>query len=132
ATGLGWEPLIEALQLGCQQGRIMYDLAADVYRLRPLTDAPLDLNRLEFRNQRERIAHDLLVRRGAVQIVSENRIGGIGLELTGKVNVSEDRREYRPQLLLADEGQVSKAECTCTFFRKQGLKAGPCIHLIAL
>jgi predicted DNA-binding WGR domain protein len=27
---------------------------------------------------------------------------------------------------------VSKAECTCTFFRKQGLKAGPCPHLVAL
>src|SRR5204863_3776521 len=46
--------------------------------------------------------------------------------------VEEDRREYRPQMLLADEGQVWKAECTCTFFRKQGLKAGPCAHLIAL
>ena len=46
--------------------------------------------------------------------------------------VEEDRREYRPQFLLGDEGQVLKAECTCTFFRKQGLKAGPCAHLIAL
>jgi hypothetical protein len=27
---------------------------------------------------------------------------------------------------------VSKAECTCTAFRKQGLKAGPCPHLVAL
>ena len=27
---------------------------------------------------------------------------------------------------------MSKAECTCTFFRKQGLKAGPCPHLVAL
>ena len=27
---------------------------------------------------------------------------------------------------------VGRAECTCTFFRKQGLKAGPCSHLIAL
>jgi predicted DNA-binding WGR domain protein len=35
-------------------------------------------------------------------------------------------------MLLNDEGQVSKAECTCTFFRKQGLKAGPCPHLVAL
>src|SRR5262249_32551689 len=34
--------------------------------------------------------------------------------------------------LLNEEGQVSKAECTCTFFRKQGLKAGPCAHLVAL
>jgi predicted DNA-binding WGR domain protein len=132
ATGLEWPALIEALQRGCQQGRVMYDLAADVYRLRPLTDAPLDMGRLEFRDRRERIAHDLLVRREAVQVVSEDRIPGTGLELTGRVVVAEDRREYRPQMLLGDEGQVSRAECTCAEFRKQGLKAGPCVHLVAL
>ena len=110
----------------------MYDLADDVYRFRPLTDAPLDLARLEYRNRREQVAHDLLARRGAVKIVGENRIAGTGLELTGQVTVAEDRREYRPQMLLADEGQVTRAECTCTAFRKQGLKAGPCVHLIAL
>src|SRR5206468_958362 len=102
------------------------------YRFRPLTDAPIDLDRLEYRGSRERVAHDLLARRGAVAIVMENPIPGTGLELTGKVVVEEDRREYRPQMLLADEGQVSRAECTCPAFRKQGLKAGPCIHLIAL
>jgi predicted DNA-binding WGR domain protein len=132
ATGLKGEALVEGLQAGCQQGRLMYDVAGDVYRLRALTEAPLDMGRLEYRNQRERTAHDLLTRRGAVQLVSENRIAGTGLELTGKVSVAEDRREYRPQMLLTDEGQVNKAECTCTFFRKQGLKAGPCAHLVAL
>ncbi|HKI38517.1 MAG TPA: SWIM zinc finger family protein [Gemmataceae bacterium] len=132
ATGLKGEALVEGLQAGCQQGKLMYDVAGDVYRLRALTEAPLDMGRLEYRNQRERSAHDLLARRGAVQIVSENRIAGTGLELTGKVMAAEDRREYRPQMLLNDEGQVSKAECTCTFFRKQGLKAGPCAHLVAL
>jgi hypothetical protein len=132
ATGLKGAALVETLQAGCQQGRLMFDLAAGVYRLRRLTDAPLDLHRLEFRSQRERIAHDLLVRRGAVRIASENRIATVGLELTGSVTVEEDKRDYRPQMLLGDEGQVSRAECTCTFFRKQGLKAGPCVHLIAL
>jgi hypothetical protein len=132
ATGLRGAPLLEALQMGCQQGKLMYDLANGVYRLRPLTAAPLDVARLEYRNQRERMAHDLLVRRGAVKIITENRIAGTGLELTGKVVVEEDRREYRPQMLLADEGQVSRAECTCPLFRKQGLKAGPCAHLVAL
>jgi hypothetical protein len=132
AVGLKGEALTEALQVGCQQGKLMYDIAGDVYRLRALTEASLDLGRLEYRNQRERTAHDLLARRNAVQIVSENRIAGTGLELTGKVTVTEDRREYRPQMLLNDEGQISKAECTCTFFRKQGLKAGPCPHLVAL
>jgi hypothetical protein len=132
ATGLKGAALVEALQLGCQQGKLMYDLASGVYRLRPLTEKPLDLGRLEFRNVKERIAHDLLVRREAVQIVSENRIAGTGLELVGKVAVTEDKREYRPQMTLGDEGQVSRAECTCAAFRKQGLKAGPCVHLVAL
>ena len=131
-TGLKGAALVEALQLGCQQGKIMYDVAEDVYRLRPLTDALLDMTRLEYRNQRERVAHDLLVRRGAVKITAENRIAGTGLELTGKVAVEEDKREYRPQLLLGDEAQVLKAECTCALFRKQGLKQGPCTHLVAL
>ena len=131
-TGLKGAALVEALQLGCQQGKLMYDVAEDVYRLRPLSEAPLDLSKLEFRNQRERVAHDLLVRRGAVKITAENRIAGTGLELTGKVAVEEDKREYRPQLLLGDEAQVLKAECTCALFRKQGLKQGPCAHLVAL
>jgi hypothetical protein len=132
ATGLKGPALLEALQAGCQQGQLMYDVAGDVYRLRPLTEAPLDVGRLAYRNQADRLAHDLTARRGAVTVVSENRIAGTGLELTGQVAVAEDRREYRPQLLLSDEGQVSKAECTCTLFRKQGLKAGPCPHLVAL
>lgn len=132
ATGLKGAGLVEALQTACQQGRVMYDLAGSLYRLRPLTEQPLDLSKLEYRNTNEKIAHDLLVRRGAVSIVGENRIPGVGLELTGKVSVTEDRRDYRPQLMLADEGHVSKAECTCPHFRKQGLKAGPCPHLVAL
>ncbi len=132
ATKLTGEALHEALQLGCQQGQLMFDLARNVYRLRPLTDVPLHLDRLEYRNQRERLAHDLLARKNAVSIATENRIYGTGLELTGKVNVAEDKREYRPQLLVNDDGGVSKAECTCTFFRKQGLQHGPCPHLIAL
>jgi hypothetical protein len=120
-----------ALQIACQNGRVMYDLARDVYRLRPLTEAPLDLNRLQYRSVRERIAHDL-VQRGAVKIASENRIYGTGLEITGKVAVEADRREYRPQLTIDDDGRVKSAECTCTFFRKHKLKEGPCAHLIAL
>jgi hypothetical protein len=120
-----------ALQVACQNGQVTYDLARGVYRLRPLSDAPIDLGRLQYRNVRERVAHDL-VARGAVKIASENRIYGTGTEVTGKVAVEADRREYRPQLVLDDDGRVKSAECTCTFFRKHKLKEGPCAHLIAL
>ena len=131
-TGIKGSALLEAVQVGCQNAELMYDIANNVYRHRPLTAAPLDLARLQFRNQREKVAYDLLTRRGAVRIAGENRIAGIGLELTGTVSVAEDRRDYRPQMVLADEGQVRKVNCTCATFRKHGIKGGPCVHLIAL
>ena len=131
-TGVKGSALLEALQSGCQHGQLMYDLAAGVYRLRPVAAGPLDLARLQYRNVRERVAHDLLTRRGAVRITSENRIAAVGLEVTGQVSVDEDKRDYRPQMVLADEGQVRKVTCTCAPFRKHGLKGGPCVHLIAL
>lgn len=124
--------LVETLQFGCQQGQLMFDIATGVYRYRPVLSGPLDLARLQYRNVREKVAFDLLTRRGAVRIASENRIARVGLELTGQVTVEEDKRDYQPQKVLADEGQVKKAFCTCTAFHKQGLKAGPCVHLIAL
>jgi predicted DNA-binding WGR domain protein len=110
----------------------MFDVAREIYRHRPLTGAPLDAARFEFRNARERRAHDLCAQKGAVRLASSNRIHGVGLELTGKITVAADKREYRPELLVDDEGRVKKAECTCAFFRKHQLKEGPCEHLVAL
>ncbi|MEZ4451877.1 MAG: hypothetical protein R3B09_20605 [Nannocystaceae bacterium] len=123
--------VLRALQLGCQRGVIMVDLAAKAYRLRPLVGGPIDLHRLEFRNLRERVGSDLIARK-AVKIVSENRIYGVGLEIVGEAHVPAERREYRPQLTIDDEGRVRSAECTCSFYRKHKLKEGPCAHMIAL
>lgn len=120
-----------ALQLACQHGQVMYDLSQDRYRFRPLFGGAIDLGRLVYRNAREKFGHDL-VAKNAVKIATENRIYGVGLELTGKVSVAADRREYRPQLTLDDDGRVRGAECTCAFYRKHRLKEGPCAHLIAL
>lgn len=131
-TKLKGAALTEALQLGCQQGQLMYDIAESRYRLRPLSNVPLDMEKLEYRNGNERLAHDLIARKAAVSITQENHIFGVGVELTGKVEVTEDKRDYRPQLLLNDDGFVTKTDCTCSQYRQQGLKAGPCTHLIAL
>ena len=123
---------LQALQLACQQGKLMYDIARDAYRYRPIAEETLDADRFAFRNQRERRAYDLLAEKGAVKIALENRVHGVGLEITGKVAVASEKREYRPQMLFDDEGRVRKAECTCTFFRKHQLNEGPCEHLVAL
>lgn len=132
ATKLQGAELIEPLQRGCQQGQLIYDMPHDRFRLRPLTNEPLDMERLEFRSSRERLAFDLVNRRDAITITAENRIHGTGIEIIGKAVIQEDKREYRPQMLITDEGFVSRAECTCNTFRQQGLKAGPCTCLIGL
>lgn len=131
ATKLKKGDVLRALQLGCQSGQVMYDLAAGVYRHRPLLEVEIDRSRLEFRNLRERVAHDLIAGK-AVKIEQESRVFGVGLEVTGEVAVKADRREYRPAMTLDDDGRVRKAECTCSFYRKHKLKEGPCAHLIAL
>ncbi len=130
--GLTSSTVLEALQVGCQNGKLMFDVARGVYRYRPLTTAEIDPSRFEFRNDRERRAHDLCAEKGAVRIASENRIFGVGVELVGKIAVTADKREYRTELVIEDDGRVKKADCTCAFFRKHQLKEGPCEHLIAL
>ncbi|MCB9797090.1 MAG: SWIM zinc finger family protein [Alphaproteobacteria bacterium] len=132
ATKLETAAVLAALQLGCQQGALMYDIAQDRYRLRPLLAEMPDLNRLQYRNGHERQAHDLLAVEGAVKLEVENRVFGEGTELVGKVAVAADKREYRPQLLVTEDGRVRQAECTCAFYRQHKLKEGPCPHLIAL
>ncbi|MEZ4472565.1 MAG: hypothetical protein R3F60_17585 [bacterium] len=134
AKGSGQTPAAtrKALQGLCQAGLVMFDLAHEVYRLRPLTGEPLDGARLAHRNPREREAADLLAVKDAVRIMKENRIFGQGTELEGKVTVAAEKREYRPLMLIDDEGRVPRAECTCKYFRTQGLKQGPCTHLTAL
>ena len=42
------------------------------------------------------------------------------------------RQEFRPQLLIDEEGRARKAECSCRFYRRNQLKRGPCEHMIAL
>ena len=74
----------------------------------------------------------MVLRQAAVKITKENRVFGRGIELTGTAKVEEDKREYLPQLMISNEGFVSRAECTCATFRRQGIKSGPCPHLIAL
>jgi len=128
------QPIAEArraLQSACQRGLSMYDLASDRYRLRPLVGDPPDPDKLAHRSPAERAAHDL-IEAGAVRIESRNVIPTLGTELVGQVNIEADKREFRPTMLIDDEGRVRKADCTCAPIRKNGLRRGPCAHLIGL
>lgn len=129
---IGRADLREALQVGCQNGQLMYDLAHEVYRLRPVSEQ-IDLDALQFRNARERLAHDLLAGKGgSVKLISTNRIIGVGTQYVGEVAVEADRREYRCEMTLDEEGRVKRVDDTSPFYRKHQLKEGPSAPLIAL
>ena len=122
-----------ALQRACHRGTAIYDLTDGVYRYRPLTDRPLDEDKLQFRNRREREGHELLEGNGgSVKLTSENEIAGRGVEFTATIDVTADQREYETTFQLTPDGRLYRPDCSCTFFRQHQLKEGPCPHLYAL
>lgn len=132
ALGMDRASLRHALQVGCQNGQLMYEMGKELYRLRPVSDH-IDLEKLEFRNERERQGYDLLNNKGGyIKIESENHLVGVGIQYVGLVQVDADRREYRCEMTIDDEGRVKRVDDTSPFFRKHQLKEGPSAPLIAL
>lgn len=132
ACGLSKKETAAALQQACQQGLVMYDLVAGVYRYRPLTQEPLDMAQFQFRQPAEALAYDLVERQNAVGELSLNLIPNEGIEVSAEIKVKEDKREYLTRLKLNEEGHVTKAECSCHQIMQHGLSQGACSHLIAL
>ena len=131
-TGLEVVACRAALQQACQQGLVTYDAAHQVYRYRPLTEQALDMSQFQFRQPAEKLAYDLLSRPNAISALTLNLIPQEGVEISATITVKEDKREYLSQLKLNEEGQVSKASCSCHQIMQHGLSQGACSHLIAL
>lgn len=121
-----------ALQQASQQGLVIYDLAHDVYRYRPLTQEPLDMSHFQFRHPAEKLAYDLVARQQAISQLQLNLLPLEGIEISATITVKEDKRDYLAKLKLTEEGQISKASCSCHQIMTQGLSHGACSHLLAL
>jgi len=121
-----------ALQQASQQGLVMYDLAHDLYRYRPLTQEPLEMSHFQFRQPAEKLAYDLVARQKAISQLQLTVIPLEGTEISAEITVKEDKRDYLAKLKLTDEGQISKASCSCHQIMTYGLSQGACSHLIAL
>nr|CAA6829356.1 MAG: Unknown protein [uncultured Thiotrichaceae bacterium] len=131
-TGLSRKDCSAALQQACQQGLVIYDVANEVYRYRPLTHEPLDMDEFRYRQPAEALAYDLVSRQKAVGPLSITMIPNDGTEISADITVKEDKRDYLTRLKLNEEGHVAKAECSCHQIMQHGLSQGPCSHLIAL
>lgn len=120
------------LLAGLAQLRIGHDLATGELFARPLTGAPLPPGALRFRDAREAAAHRLLADPAAVTLSKVADQGIEGRAIEGQVVDAKAHRTFHPGFTIDREGRTTGATCTCTAFRRSGIKEGPCEHMIAL
>jgi hypothetical protein len=117
--------VLGGLHVLAKRGQVVYDFAAGVYRWRPLMPVALS-DALLGPESEELTASRRLVAAGHVAIERDEslaggrrllvaRAGGTGCE--GIVDL---------------DGAFRGAKCSCSFFYKNRLRAGPCRHLLAL
>ncbi len=128
-TGLQRAVVESALTLYTQAGRVIYDLAHGVYRLRELTREPLPLDTLRFASPQEAKAADLLAMRRVTPQASEAIEGG-GLRLRGQVQ--GERRQHAVSLRLDADLRMVDGSCECDHYVRNRLYRGPCEHMLAL
>ena len=114
------------------QLRVGHDLATGALFARPLTRTPVPADALRFRDAREAAAHRLLAEPGAVTLTKLHDQGSDGRSIEGQVVDAGAHRTFYPTFTIDAEARTAAATCTCSAFRRAGLKEGPCEHLIAL
>lgn len=124
--GLDSSVVSAALTAYIQAGRVMYDLHAGVYRVRELSQHPLDLTALRFGSEQERIAYSYIEQDNikiSTQIEKET------LVIKGKV---KGKKETFNTIAVIDKDQrLIEGSCECSFYNSNQLKFGPCEHILA-
>jgi hypothetical protein len=120
------------LLAGLAQLQIGHDLATGEFYARPLTHTPVPAQALRFRDPREAAAHRLLAEAGAVTLTKVHDQGDEGRAIEGQVVDARAHRTFYPAFTIDRESRTSAASCTCSAFRRAGIKEGPCEHMIAL
>lgn len=116
-----------ALQRLCREGRAMFDPSVGAYRWRQLFPSAMELEDEVYDPRtayaRRLIASDSVEWRGLpVHSDSQNHFSAI-VHGDRQMTVSVD---------LDVDGRVRDAACSCSFFRRNGLRKGPCTHIIAV
>jgi len=114
-----------ALQELCKQGRAMYDHIKGEYRWRQLLQEDI---KLEESEDDKRLTY-------AIGLVKDNKIKQLSMKKEDGLRKMKfevyGKNTFKPHIHLDSDGRVKYAECTCSFFRRNKLRMGPCQHIIA-
>jgi len=112
-----------ALNRLAHSGQVIYDLDGGVYRWRQIMPRALGEAEIGPENP-ELVASRGLI--GRVKIESREVAPRGGLVVTGRL-------ENKPiELLIDADGLIKRGKCNCSHHFKNGLRMGPCRHLLAL
>ncbi|MGE0872495.1 MAG: SWIM zinc finger family protein [Kofleriaceae bacterium] len=114
--------VLGSLHTLAKRGQLAYDFATGIYRWRPILDAALSDLMIgpepEEIVEGKKLVNDVTIARrepvGAKQLVTGN-VKGTSCEA-----------------LIDLDGVFTRAKCSCSFFHRMRLRAGPCRHLLAL
>jgi hypothetical protein len=114
------------------QLRLGHDLATGQLYARSVLATAVPADALRYSGPREAAAHRLLGEPGAVTLTKVHDLGAGGREIEGQVVDGKAHRTFYPTFTIDREGRTSAASCTCSTFRRAGIKEGPCEHMMAL
>ena len=125
SIGAAPSALLPSLHLLARQGQVIYDFGVDAYRYRQVM--PVALSEAVIGPEHpELAAGKQIAREKKVQVLREEAVaGGRRLYVFKALGVSAEA-------VVDADGAFKKAKCSCSFFHKSRLRAGPCRHLIAL
>jgi len=119
------EVVLGSLHRLAKQGQLVFDFAAGVYRWRQAMPFALAGSVLGPESP-EVVEGQKLARSGAVKPDHEEILAGARRYVFATVGKIECEG------ILDPDGGFTKGKCTCTFFRANGLRKGPCRHLLAM
>ena len=139
-TGLASEKVKSAVSVLAQSGRAMFDLFEGVPRHRDLLLEPFSATKavrlsaqIESKDPRAVLAKALHA--GAQIAIIARRPVAVAYKLSGNCALSlsiQNQARVRPQLHIANTGEIISASCTCEAMTRDGLSKGPCEHVLAL
>jgi hypothetical protein len=107
------------------EGQVVYDFAADRFRYRPIL--PVALSETILGPEHPELAAGRQLAAGRrVRVERDEALGG------GRRLIVFKAQETSCEAVVDSDLAFKKAKCTCSFFYKNGLRAGPCRHLVAL
>ena len=124
-AGVPRKQVLAGLHLLAKRGQLVYDFAAKLYRWRPLMPMALSATLLGPENE-ELEAARRFVRDAVVKLERDEPLAGGRRLLVARVG------ETACEGILDLDGAFRGAKCSCSFFYKSRLRAGPCRHLLAL